>query len=128
MCTVPHRSICLLIGIVVHVSFPPLLIACRITQRQLWPTRACIRVNLLHPQGAPHFSQHFLRTLSQLHYWLERWSANVPAGTLRSTAKTHRRCTGSRYRFTGAFSATIATHSFSSDISSVIMFTLLDHT
>ena len=73
------------------------LITCRVSQRRLCSRRAYIRVNLLHPQDTHHFSQHFLHFLSQFHYWLERWSANVPAGTFRSTAKTHRHRTQNRY-------------------------------
>jgi len=92
---------------------PPLsLITRRITRRRLWSTRAYIWVNLLHPQGMIHFSQHFLHALSQFHYWLERRSANVLAGTFRSTTKTYRRRAGSRYHHTGAFFVAVATHPF----------------
>jgi len=97
------------------------LITCRITRRRLWPTRAYIRVNLLHPQGTHHFSQHFLHTFSQFHFWLERQSANVPADTFRPTAKTHRRFAGSSYRHTGAFSVVVATQPFSPDKSHSII-------
>jgi len=91
----------------------PSLIIRRITLRRLWPARAYIRVNLLHPQGTHHFSQHFLNTLSQFHYWLDCRSANVPAGTFRSTAKTHCCRAGSNYHYTRAFSATVSTQPFS---------------
>jgi len=47
---------------------------------------------------------------------LERWSVNVPACTLRSTAKTHRSRAGSRYRHIGALYTTVATKPFSPDI------------
>ena len=57
----------------------PPLITRHITRRRLCPTHAYIRVDLLHPQGMINFSQEFLHTLSQVHYWLERQSANVPA-------------------------------------------------
>ncbi|KEH33940.1 transmembrane protein, putative [Medicago truncatula] len=40
-----------------------------------------------------------------------------PQGTFRSTTKTHRHRTGSRYRFTGAFSTTVAIQLFSTYIS-----------
>jgi len=93
----------------------PVLMTRHITRRRLWPTRVNIRVNLLHPQGTHHFSQHFLHTLSLFHYWLERRSANMPADTFRSTAKTHRLCARSSYRHTRAFSATVAIQPFSPD-------------
>ena len=96
--------------------FPlPLLITRRITWRRLLLKRTYIRVNLLHPQGTHHFPQHFLHTLLQFHYWLERWSANVHADTLRSTVKTHRHRVGSSYRHNGTFSAIVATQTFSPD-------------
>jgi hypothetical protein len=41
------------------------------------------------------------------------WSANVPTGTFRSTAKTHCCRVGSRYSHIRAFSAVVATQSFS---------------
>jgi hypothetical protein len=77
--------------------------------------RSYIKVNLLHPQGINHFSQHFLHTLSQFHYRLEYQSANVSARTFSSTTKTHRRCAGSRYCRTRAFSVAVATQPFSRD-------------
>jgi len=55
----------------------------RITWRRLSSTHAYIRVNLLHHQGMIHFPRHFLHTLSQFHYWLERFSANVSTGACR---------------------------------------------
>jgi len=97
----------------------PSLISRRIILRQLWTSHAYTRVNLVHPQGTHHFSEHFLHTLSQFHYWLERQSANVPANTFRPTAKTHRLHVGSRYRHTGAFSVTVATQPFLPDRSSL---------
>ena len=84
---------------------PPLITHC-ITWRRLCPTRAYIRVNLLHPQGAIHFSYHFLQSLPLFHYWLERRSANLPVGTFRS-----RNC----HRHTGVLSTTVVTHPFSPD-------------
>ena len=39
----------------------------------------------------------------------------MPAGTLRSTTKTHCRCAGSRYRHTVTFSIVVATQPFSPD-------------
>jgi len=98
----------------------PPLVTRRITRWQLWPTRAYIRVNLFHPHCTHHFSQHFVHTLSQFHYWLERQSANVPSGTFCSTVKTHRRRTGSSYHHTRAFSAIVATQPFSSDRSQLV--------
>ena len=96
-----------------HASFPAAchtrpvaaLITRRVSRRRLCSRRVYIRVNFLHPQGTHHFSQHFLHTLFQFHY------------TLCSTAKIHRRRTGSRYRFIRAFSATAATQPFPLDIS-----------
>jgi len=100
----------------------PSLITRRITWIRLWPTRAYIRVNYLpHPQDTHHFSQHFLHTLSQFHYWLKRRSANVPADTFRPTVKTHYRCVGSSYRHTGAFYAAVATQPYSPDKSLVVL-------
>jgi len=93
----------------------PSLITSRITQRRLWPTRAYIRVNLLHRQGKFSLPQHFLHTLSQFHYWLERWSANVPVDTFRSTTKTHYRRAKSRNRHTRTFSATVVIQPLSPD-------------
>jgi len=98
----------------------PSLITRRITRRRLWPTHSYIRVNLLHPQGTHHFSQHFLHTLSQFHYWLERRSANVPVGTFLSTTKTHRRRAGSSYRYIGVFFAIVVTQPFSPERSYII--------
>jgi len=90
----------------------PSLIICRITRRWLWPTRAYIRVNLLHPQGTHHFSQHFLHTLSQFNYWLERPSANVSVDTFCYTAKTHHHRAGNRYHHTGVFSTAVVTQPY----------------
>jgi len=92
----------------------PTLIISRISRRRFWSKRAYIRVNLFHPEGTHHFLQHFLNTLFQFHYWLECWSANVPAGTIHSTAKTHRCRVGSHCHHNREFSATVATQSFSS--------------
>jgi len=61
----------------------PSLVRCRIARTQLCPTHVYIKVNLLHTQCMTHFSQHFLHTLSQFHYWLEHRSANVCAVTPR---------------------------------------------
>jgi len=68
---------------------------------------AYINVILLHSQGTIHFLQHFLHTLSQFHYWLERRSANMPADNFRSTTKTQRCRTENRYRHNEALFASL---------------------
>jgi len=58
------------------------------------------------------YSTTLLHILSEFHWWLERWSANVSADIFRSTSKTHQHRTEGRYQFTGAFFATVATQPF----------------
>jgi len=67
-----------------HMSSNCSLITRHKTRRQLSSTCTYMRVTLLHPQDMINFSLQFLHTLSQFHYWLERWSDNMPAGTFRS--------------------------------------------
>jgi len=88
--SVPHRiQVRPHARITPHMSSNHSLITRHKICRWLFSTRAYIRVTLFHPQGMIHFSQHFIHTLSQFHYWFERWSANVHAGNFHSTAKTH---------------------------------------
>ena len=106
----PHRIQARLhMRITLHVFSNRTLITRYKTRRRLSLTHTYKRVTLLHPQGMIHFSQHFLHTISQFHYWLKRWSANISACTFHSTTKTcHHR--------TKTCSTTVASHP-SSDIS-----------
>jgi len=91
----------------------PLLMIRRITQRRLWPTRLC-KGELASPS---RYTSLFTTLLTHsFSVPLLTWVLE-PAGTLRSTAKSHSYHTRSRHHHTGAFSVVIATQPFSPDIS-----------
>jgi len=92
-----HTGARLLAGITLHVSFPAPNHTSHNPEMVMGNARL-YKGELAAPSRYTSLFTTLLTHTLQFRYWLEPWTANVPKGYLRFTAKTCRHRTGSRYR------------------------------